>query len=181
MGSPSTKVPVVLLPLFIACGGQGDAAFWGFQHASVTVSGDDLEGYQIWELYAERWQRKQKEKHHICSLVQTLTGTATEPVLEGCLDCEAVYAVSVDFLETDCDEDIASRADLAGMTRLAIGAVSDELEVDSPQPGVSLGWYQSFDNTTATPHGYAWQDPEPVEAVWTDGTYTLWPAYAWEL
>ena len=171
----------MLLPLLTACGGQGDAPFWGFQHVSLTVSGDALSGYQIWEMYGERWERKQKEKFHVCSVVQTLTGSSADAELDGCLSCEAVYDVELEFLESDCDDGISQRADLAGMTRFGIGALPADLDEESPYPGAALGWYQSWDDTTATVHGYAWQDLEPTDPIWGDGVFTLWPAYAWQL
>jgi hypothetical protein len=172
---------MLMLPLLAACGGQGDAVFWGFQHASLTVSGQGVTGYQLWELYAERWERKQKEKFHVCSVVQTLSGVEVSDELEGCLNCEAVYEVRLELLESDCEEAVSGRPDLAGMTRLAVGALPTELEEDSPYPGATLGWYQSWDGTTASLHGYAWRDPEPTAPEWGDGAFTLWPAYAWQL
>ncbi|MFT5686509.1 MAG: hypothetical protein ACI8RZ_007465 [Myxococcota bacterium] len=172
---------MIMLPLFIACGGQGDAVFWGFQHANLTVSGDRLSGYQIWELYGEKWERKQKEKHHICSVVQTLTGVETDSEIEGCLSCLAVYEVNLELLESDCDPSISEREDLAGMIRFGIGALPEELEEDAPYSDATLGWYQGWDDASATIHGYAWQDPEPTEPIWGDGAFTLWPAYTWQL
>ena len=129
-----------MLPLHAACGGQGDAVFWGFQHASLTVSGEHIRGYQIWELYGEKWERKQKEKHHICSVVQTLTGLETAAELEGCLDCQAVYEVELELLESDCELSVSERSDLAGMTRFGVGALPAELEDGEPYPGATLGW-----------------------------------------
>lgn len=185
MGSRSTSTPLrlpwLLLPLLTACGGQGDAPFWGFQHASVTVEGEGISGYQIWEFYSERWQRKQKEKHHSCSVVQTLVGTLGDVELDGCLDCGVVYDIELSLLESDCETSLSDRADLAGMTHLGIGVLSDELESQSPHPDAALGWYQSWDGESAEPNGYAWQEPEPTAAVWQDGTFTLWPAVAWQL
>ena len=181
MGSPSTKVFLTLLPLLAACGGQGDAVFWGFQHATVTVSGESLTGYQVWEMYSERWERKQKEKFHVCSVVHTFSGTEADTSLEGCQACEVSYAVAFELMESDCDPSTAEREDLVGMTRLAIGAVSADLQEESPYPEASLGWYQSWDDVTATEHGYAWREPDPTDASWEDGVYVLWPAYAWQM
>ena len=171
----------MLLPLLTACGGQGDAAFWGFQHASVTVEGDRISGYQIWEIFTERWQRKQKDKHHVCSVVQTLKGVQGDVELQGCLGCEATYDLELTFLESDCEASLHERADLAGMTQLGIGMLSDDLEEESPHPGVALGWFQSWDGQSAEANGYAWQEPEPTAPVWQEGTFTLWPAVAWQL
>ena len=171
----------MLLPLLTACGGQGDAPFWGLQHASLTVEGEGISGYQVWEFYTERWQRKQKEKHHTCSVVQTLTGVLIDDDLDGCLACEAVYDIELELLESDCEASLSGRADLAGMTQLGIGMLTEDLEADSPYPGAALGWFQSWDGSSAEASGYAWQEPEPTAAVWQDGAFTLWPAVAWQL
>ncbi len=170
-----------MLPLLAACGGQGDAVFWGFQHASLTVSGDRISGYQVWEMYGEKWERKQKEKHHVCSVVQALTGVERAGELEGCQGCLVTYEVELELVESDCDPSVSERADLAGMTQLGIGTLPADLEASEPYPGATFGWYQSWDNDSATIHGYAWREPEPTDAAWEEGAVVLWPAYTWQL
>jgi hypothetical protein len=70
---------------------------------------------------------------------------------------------------------------------IAIGPVDETLAALDPHADRSLGWYASFDGEKLEPYGFAWdsaldtgEDAGPPG--WNPGqTYTLWPAYAWDL
>lgn len=175
-----------LLPLLLpACGGQQQPA-WAVQHATLDVESDGISGYQLWELFAKKWKKKQDDKHHLCALVQTVDGTLTTD-LDGCLGCEASYAVTVDELETDCDPTWVAGETFEGVRAFAFGEVPPEEADLDPYPGHSLGWYQSWDGQTAEFIGFAWHEAlgtasDPGIQGWSPGErYVLEPVYAWEL
>ena len=131
--SPSNFHRSLLLSSLIAtgCGDQGASPFWAFQHASVQEIDGVLTGYQVWEFYGKRWQRKQKEKHHICALVQSVSGTPD--TLADCPDCETVFAVDLSVVETDCDGAI-NPVDFEGVTHFGFGLAPPADQCRMPAP-----------------------------------------------
>ena len=175
----------MLIPLLIACGEQGDAVAWALQHATVTSTEDSLTGYQVWEFFSSRWEQSRDEKHHVCSLVQALSGEPAA-VLSGCPGCTASFAITAVLLESDCDDGITADPDFAALTHFAFGAVPAELDSLDPYAGQSLGWFVSWDGQEVEPQGFAWasviESGEESSAEITSGEpFTLWPATAWEL
>jgi len=183
--SPSNFHRSLLLSSLIAtgCGDQGASPFWAFQHASVQEIDGVLTGYQVWEFYGKRWQRKQKEKHHICALVQSVSGTPD--TLADCPDCETVFAVDLSVVETDCDGAI-NPVDFEGVTHFGFGLAPSDLSEANPYPAASMGWYLSWDGDTSDVQGFAWnvlaEESEDFQTGWVDDQeFILWSAYAWQL
>ncbi len=176
--------------LLMACNPKpgGDVA-WATNYATVTPSAFGLEGVHVWSFYSEGWDADHDPAYHLCSLLQRLEGEESDLSLEGCSDCESVYELRLDELEHDCEGDLEDRIDepaYEGITAFALGPVPADLSEDDPYPGSSLGWYLSYDDEIALPQGWAWAEgleyEREVEEGWTtDQSYTLWPAYAWDL
>ena len=183
--SPSKFRPILVLGSLIitGCGDQGALPFWAFQHASVQSVDGVLTGFQVWEFYGERWKRKQKEKHHQCALVQSIVGESD--VLEGCEDCDAVFAIELATVETDCGAGV-NPTDFEGITHFGFGEVPQAISADNPYPAASLGWFISWDEDAVDDQGYAWnalvEEGPDFETGWVEGEeFVLWSAYAWQL
>ena len=187
------RTPARILGLTGALGlgacGPADEPAWAFQHGSLVVSdsGEAIEGFQVWEMYAQRWRKKKKEKFHICARVQTVQGEQTSD-LEGCAGCLATFVIETEELESDCGKGQGGAEDgFTGMGHFAFGALPKELRDSAPYPGQTMAWYVSWDTRNAELLGYAWNERLDMgemvsDAGWVAGeSYVLWPAYAWEL
>lgn len=179
---------MLLLLLSLACGkGSSDTTpAWALNEASVVPSASGVEGVQVWTLYSERWERRLDDRYHICTVLQDLRGTVVASY-DGCVRCTAMYELTLEELENDCPEGALDGLVLDGMVALGIGEIPADLEADDPYPGASLGWFISFDGESAEAHGFAYsealdQGGVGEEGRWRSGeTYTLSPAYAWNL
>lgn len=180
------RAPLGLLAAaLVGCGGGAEPR-WAVQHATVDVTASGLDGYQVWELFGRKWKKKQAEKHHLCGLVQQVQGSLGAD-FDGCPGCVASYALLVEELETDCDPAWVAGGTFDGVRGFAIGDVPGEHAGADPYPGQSLGWYLSWDGSSAEFMGFAWSEAleagtGPVAPGWTPGErYVLEPAFAWEL
>lgn len=186
-GRPSSRRAVLggLLLAATGCGGEA-APRWAVQHGTLDVGADGVEGYQVWEFFARKWQSKHDEKHHICTLVQQVDGDLAGD-LDGCLGCVASYTVTLTELESDCAPEVVSGGSYGDMRAMAFGQVADDIAADDPFPGRSLGWYVTWDGQQAQSMGFAWHEDtgerdDPQVVGWAPGErYVLEPAYAWEL
>jgi hypothetical protein len=153
-----------MLFFLLAVGCASDEVSWAVHHASVLPSETALAGTQIWEFFTPDWASSGDADAFVCARGQIVTGTVTA-ALPGCDGCVASYELDVAELETDC---------------------ASPLDAD-PYPGRSLGWYVSIDGVEMEPYGFAYDEAldwagELGAPGWTSGqTYTLWPAYAWDL
>lgn len=175
-----------MLFLLLGCAPDpGGDVVWAVNYATVTVDAFGIEGQHVWAFYSDGWERSHDEAYHACSMLQTLTGDAIDPI-DGCTDCEATYTVETVDLESDCPGTVGAEPAFGGVAAIGIGSVAGDLADDDPHPGDSLGWYLSFDGVAAESHGWAYADDldygRDVDDGWVNGqTYTLWPAYAWDL
>ncbi len=176
----------MLLILAIAC--ASEEAVYAVQHLSVIPSASGLTGTQTWEFFGAGWAEDRSAEHHRCARAQTVTGTLTVP-LTGCEGCVASYTIEVAELETDCEGELAtSRSYSQVLLNFGVGDVPDDLADIDPYPGRAIGGYLSYDaGTTVEPYGWAYDEAldwsgELGAGGWVpDQTYTLWPAYAWDL
>ena len=99
----------------------------------------------------------------------------------------AVYALTLSELDGDCTGPEATDPSFAGPAVIGVGPVPAEYADADPYPGLSLGWYASWDGETWLSLGWAWQEraeegDADAEQAWVAGErYVLWPAAAWEL
>ena len=173
------------LLLLLAC--ASDAPTWAVHHASVVPAETGLDGTQVWEFFDAAWAKKRDPKHYLCARAQSLVGEVTTP-LEGCDGCVAAYAVATEELDSDCADDLATDAAYASaVVTFGIGDVPADLQDLDPWPGRSLGWFVSVDGRAMEAYGFAYDEALDWEGElggpgWANGTtYTLWPAYAWDL
>ena len=172
-----------MIALLLACG--GDTPAWAVQHASVTPSATGLSGIQTWEFFNDAWTPTSGDDAYICARAQTLTGTVT--TIASCTDCREVYTITVEELDSDCDDGTIRDEGFAGPDGYAITEVPDSLVDSDPYPGDSFGWQVVYGAETLTPLGWAYAETldttgEAGAPGWTnDRAYTLWPGVAWEL
>ena len=173
-----------MLLLLSACASNDPT--WAVEHASVIPGSSSLEGSQTWEFFDSSWSQSGSADAFLCSRAQIVDG-AVASALPGCEGCLVAYTLRLAELETDCPAPVD--ADVAYTTPLAIGigAVPDTLTALDPYPGRSLGWYISVDGTSFEPFGFAFEEELEWAGTlgapgWITGqTYTLWPAFAWDL
>lgn len=177
-------VPLIALLALAGCG--SDAPSWALQTGAATPSTSGLAGVQAWAFFTEAWGKAQGDAAFVCARSQTVAGTTAAP-LPGCVGCTAAYTLTVHEIDSDCDAELAQDPSYTLPVAIAIGPVDDSLAALDPHEGRSLGWYASFDGVELTPYGLAWdialdETGDSGPPGWNPGqTYTLWPAYAWDL
>ncbi len=180
--------------LLVGCNSQpaDDAEIaWALNWAEVTPTADGIEGFQVWELFLDGWEKKHDGDFFSCRVLQELSGTTTDCPATGVPTCYAAYdielTVTFDDPAIDCPEALSNDAGWDGPPWLAIGALPAELASDSPHEDYVLGWYIGYEDGTRLPHGYAYAETldeggEPAGIGWLeDVPYILWPGYVWEL
>jgi hypothetical protein len=176
----------LLAALVAGTGCASDEPAWAVHHASFIPDATGLSGTQTWEFFTEDWASTGDPDAFACARAQLVTG-AVVAALPGCEGCVAAYALDVTELESTCEDALTTDADYVTPRALGIGDVPADLEDLDPYPGRSLGWYLSTDGVELTFYGFAYEegldwDGQIGAPGWrTDQTYTLWPAYAWDL
>lgn len=178
----------LLLGLF-ACAPADMSPVWAVQHGSLVVADDgaSVEGYQVWDFFAEGWEKQGDQRYHVCARVQSLGGFLESTLPEDCDDCLGGYAITLEELETDCESPVDDAQDYAGMSRFAVGDLPREFEVGDPHPGESLGFYAAWGDEDVAPLGYVWNealdlDEAPADDGWAPGErYVYEAASAWAL
>lgn len=179
--------PLLLLAL-IGCA-RDHAPAWALQHGTLSLSedGQTVTGVQVWEFFTRAWGRSLDEDAHVCARLQALTGAAVSVDENLCLDCEAIFNLELEEVETDCSGPVGESDAFLGPTRLAVGSVPPGLSEDDPYPGDSLGWYADWGDGALAPTGYLWPEALELDAGrvprgWVAGErYVFWPDLAWQL
>ncbi|MES2642053.1 MAG: hypothetical protein V4850_21395 [Myxococcota bacterium] len=172
--------------LILVAGCASDEPAWAVHHASAIPTETGLGGTQTWEFFDARWAGSGNEDFFLCARAQLLTGAVTA-ALPGCEGCTVAYTLDVAELESDCGAPFATDTAYVTPRAIGIGDVADALTDLDPYPGRSLGWYLSVDGVTMEPYGFAYDEAldwagDLGAPGWSSGqTYTLWPAYAWDL
>ena len=148
---------------------------------------DRLHGYQTWTLYSENWERKYRERFHVCSIVVEFQALPIST--EDCEACSSGWATSTSLLDSDCPNDITERDGWLDLRRIAVGPVPDSLLSEDPRPGRSLAAYADYGDQTWTEYGWAFTErlQENPNAEWSisdipDTTpFAFQPAAYWDL
>lgn len=173
-----------------ACAPAETTPAWAVQHGSLLVSEDGagLTGYQVWDFFSAGWEKNGDASSHVCARVQTLSGFLESTMPSECDDCLASYALTVEELQTDCDDPVDEAEDFGGLSRLAVGDLPSDLTDGDPYPGESLGWYASWGGESdVAPFGYLWNEAldlgeRPSEDGWApEQRYVFEAAAAWAL
>jgi hypothetical protein len=176
------------LLLLVACsnGYSTGTAVWALNTATVTPSEDGLAGAHTWTFFNSGWEKSQSEDDLVCEIVQELTGSVVAP-MTGCEGCSATYEVAFSQVASDCSEELTGDPGLDAVIGFAFGPVPGEVAEDNPYPDQAAGWYLSIDGEVMEGHGFAYapaldRGEEVQFNGWIVGeTFTLAPAYAWEL
>lgn len=168
---------------------KDQAPAWALQHGTLSVSEDGatISGVQVWEFFTNRWRRSLDEDAHVCARLQSFTGAASAVDDNLCLDCEALFNLEVEDVETDCSGSVGEADAFLGPSRLAVGSVPPGLSEDDPYPGDSLGWYADWGDGELSPTGFLWSEALELDESrppigWTEGErYVFWPDLAWRL
>ncbi|MDP2312469.1 MAG: hypothetical protein Q8P41_06150 [Pseudomonadota bacterium] len=175
-----------MLLILLAVGCASDAPAWAVHHASIIPTETGLGGTQTWEFFTPAWARSGSEDAFLCGRGQLVTGTVVS-ALPGCDGCQAAYTLEISELESDCAAPLDTDTAYATPRAMGIGDVPEALADLDPYPGRSLGWYLSVDGVEMEPYGFVYQEAldwagDLGAPGWITGqTYTLWPAYAWDL
>ncbi len=179
---------MIALTLVLACGSNydGSEAVWALNRATVTPAADGLTGAHTWSFYDSDWERTQSDDDLICEVVQELTGEVVAP-MSGCPGCSATYDIGFTLVVSDCADELTHDPGIEALLGFAFGPVPDEIAEDDPWPDNSAGWYLTVDGELMEDHGFAYpssldRGESSTTSGWMVGeTYTLDPAYAWEL
>jgi hypothetical protein len=176
----------VLSLVLLAAGCASDSPAWAVQHASVIPAETGLGGTQTWEFFTAKWAKTGSADAYVCGRAQLVGGDVTAS-LPGCDGCTVAYSVDLEELESDCADPLDSDPAYLTPRAFGIGDVPEVLADLDPYPGRSLGWFVSLDGVEMEPYGFAydealdWSGDLGAPGWITGQTYTLWPAYAWDL
>lgn len=151
---------------------------WAFDPLWVEPVGDGIHGVHTWQLFTDKWQKKRKKRHYVCSVLVEIRGEPADP----CEGCELSWAVQTELLESDCDPDLAQDPLFTSLERVGLGPLTTDPE--APYPNLT--------STGFTDYGFGWEshgwaypddldaDRLPGSATW-DGeqTFTFWPTLDW--
>ncbi len=179
---------MMLVSLLMACSASHDdgSPAFALNTATLTPAEDGVSGVHTWSFFSAGWEQSQSEDDLVCEIVQELTGSVVAP-LTGCQGCTATYGIELVDVVSDCSEGLSADPGLHALLGFGFGPVPDELAEDDPHPDLSAGWYLTLDDEVMEGHGFAYpsaldRDEEVTFSGWIVGeTYTLSPAYAWQL
>lgn len=177
---------LLLLPTLALAACASDEPVWAVHHASLVPTESGVSGTQTWEFFSEDWAQSGDPDAFVCARAQLVTGVVVA-ALPGCDGCVAAYDLAFTELESDCEGDLATDAGFATPPTIGLGDVPGDLDELDPYPGRSVGWYLSTDGVELTAYGYAYEEVldwsgDVGAPGWRIGqTYTLWPAFAWDL
>jgi hypothetical protein len=139
---------------------------WAWDPIWLEGADDGVHGFQTWQVYGADWDRKQKDKSYVCSVLTELTGlpsTCDAPT------CVAAFDVEPTVLETDCAEaSLAENPLFTSLQRLALG--DPYAGDDAPWPGRTTATFADYGNGWE-PHGFAYPEAYDTggagDPVWT--------------
>ncbi len=139
---------------------------WAFDPIwAEPLPGDATYGFQTWELFGPRWDRKRSERHYVCAVVVELAGAPVPCDAEP--DCELAWEVTPELVESDCSQEIADDPLFVSLQRLAIGGPA--LGEGAPWPGSSLTGWADYGAGWEI-HGHAY--PEALDRAQPAGTWS---------
>lgn len=176
------------LMVLVACSSGYDdtTAAWALNTATVTPAENGLAGAHTWTFFNGGWEKSQSDDDLVCEVVQELEGSVVAP-MTGCPGCTATYAVTLSEVVSDCSEGLSADPGLLALSGFAFGEVPIDVADDDPYPDQSAGWYLTLDGELMEGHGFAYpsaldRGEDVAFSGWLVGeTYTLSPAYAWQL
>lgn len=198
MKNPVISLLILPLTLLASCTSEpdlADAPRWAINWAEVTPAQSGLEGFQVWELFVDGWEKSHDPAYFKCYIVRSLDGEVTSPPRD-CTGCNWAYSLEFEQYNeaagsategTPCDATLQADERFLGPLSYGIGQLPSDLQEDEPYPGRTTGWYIGWDGQSADAFGYAYAKAlesggTPKGPGWLNGeTYILWPAYAWDL
>lgn len=153
-----------------------DGASWAFDPIWLEADGDDVIGFQTWNLYREGWKKRQHDKFYVCAVVVALEGAPTP-----CDDCTEAWRVEAARVETDCTGAWSADPLFTSIVRVGYGpATSSEAP---PHAGASDEGRVDYGDGWEV-HGWAYPaglDHGEASGDWPDTPLQLWPTAAFPL
>jgi hypothetical protein len=169
---------LLLAPCFAACAPDLTPT-WGFDPIYLEPDGQQVYGFETWQIYAEKWAKKPVDRYYVCAVVVQLEGTPSS-----CPDCTVAWNVTAELVESDCAGTLSEDPLFTSVIGLGLGEPSTN--PDAPHPDLTVvGWVDYGSGWEI--HGDAW--PEildsggvAADAEW-DGekAFTFWPGALWPL
>lgn len=164
------------LALLVGGCGSKDPA-WAIDPMWIEPTDDGIRGFQTWQLYGSRWERKQKDSTFVCTIVVELDGTETP-----CTDCQIAWEVTPAVLDSDCDPAVAAQPTWTWLERISVGL---PLTDGARYPGQTVQGFADYGWGWEV-HGQAWPDAVAsgtgagLDGTW-DGIepFAFWPELAW--
>jgi len=136
----------------------------------------EIRGLATLQYARARWERRQRDRDHLCAELFELVGEPTDP----CADCELAWSLT--FTPGDSLCDWAPRVELLPAS-IAIGPLFDELADTPPVPTARAGSWTFTPAEGWAPHGFVFRGaisaPETGLPAWNgQAPVTAWPAWA---
>jgi hypothetical protein len=178
-------LPLVPMAALSACK-QDETPALAFDPIWVEPVGEDIHGFETWQIYTDRWAKHDKEKFYVCAVVVELEGTPTAPG-DGCRGCALAWDVTPTVIDSDCADRLTDDPGFLALTRLAIGDVGNGLDADNPYPAKAQGGWADYGTGEWEAHGWAYPESldtrgQAASADWDgDQPFQFWPAFYWDL
>lgn len=173
-----SRLIIASLVLSTACKPETEPA-WALDPIYVEAVGEDIVGFQTWEVFGDRWAKKHKGKHYICAVVVEFTGTPSS-----CTECTHAWLLDTAILESDCPSSLSEDPLVLSLQSIGIGATTASDE--APYPGQSREGWADYGFGWEV-HGWAYPDAldhdrQTSAKAWdASEPYALWPTAAWPL
>jgi hypothetical protein len=167
-------------PLLAACAPDLTPS-WVFDPLWTQQDGiDGLYGFQTWEVFGPKWDRKHSDRHYVCAVVVELVGEATDCDAEP--ECTHAWTLESTLVESDCDPTMVQDPLFVSLERVALGAPATG---EVPYPGETATGWADYGNGWEV-HGEAYPDAldhgETAVGTFDDGEPYSWlptQAFTW--
>ncbi len=111
----SRSLAMLALSSLAACGGDRDPA-WAVDRMWIEPDAGGIHGFQTWELYGPRWERRQRDRTYVCAVAVELVGQEIP-----CTDCQAAWEVTPELASSDCAGAVQGDPTWTRLRRLSLG------------------------------------------------------------
>ena len=128
---------------------------WAFDPIWLEATGPtEVFGVQTWQIYGPSWDRSNRDRHYVCSVLVEFEGTAIPCDAED--TCDAAWSLQREVVESDCLRAVDTSDPLfVSLRRLALGSPSRG--VNAPHPLASVRSWADYGGGWER-HGHAYPD-----------------------
>ena len=174
--------PILLAMIICAHSGCTSAteSQWAVANLWIEKTGEDIHGFQSWQLFAGPWERTRNKRFHQCSIVFELQGSSNV----GCSTCFESWDVQLTMVETDCSDAQVDANEWAGLRNLGLATEIPSFPENAILQDADFGVWASWEwENDWTPYGWTTKTANTeLPAEWTDaGPLEISSPWVWDL